>query len=481
MDGAFVASAGSVGARVGCELPYNGNLMLQANKSSMPMGVDTPIPSSFSHSTSRTIVRWLSRAGFALSDQALLSGTTFVLNLMFARWMSTKEFGVFAVQMSCLIVLSGVQNALVLEPMTIFGAGKYRFAVAGYIAKLGWLQVSVLAIACAAAFVLVEISEWVSSLVALMFAMTLCAMTLFGFIRKTIYLRVLPHFALIIGATYAATCIGSALVMHWLGDFSPTNGIAVFAAGWIVGGVVGWWLLRSHRPKEATSEAPPTMRALCRDHWRYGRWALGTAIAFMGSSAAYPPIIASILSFESAGRYRAIDTLFAPVDQLLRALSTLVLPAIVGRRSREASAVSGRWVRVALLVTGAIAALYVVPMVLFGPTIALYVFAKPEYASDWRIFAFIGSAAVLGAVQGTACLFLRSLERPHGEFWSQLSVAAVSFSIGLGAGMLAGLDGLAGALVIARGSGVIVALWLLNKEMAKPSAMPSNPIGSPAG
>jgi hypothetical protein len=132
------------------------------------------------------------------------------------------------------------------------------------------------------------------------------------------------------------------------------------------------------------------------------------------------------------------------------------------------------------LVSGCVAALYVVPMVLFGPTIALYVFAKPEYASDWRLFAFIGSAAVLGALQGTACLFLRSLEKPHGEFWSQLSVAVASFTIGLGAGMLAGLDGLAAALVVARGGGLIVALWLLNKEMAKPSAMSSNPIGQPA-
>jgi O-antigen/teichoic acid export membrane protein len=455
--------------------------MLQANEPSTPAGVDAPVPSVLRHDARSTIARWLGRAGFALSDQALLSGTTFVLNLLCARWMSTQEFGVFAVQMSCMIVLNGVQNALVLEPMTIFGAGKFRSAVDGYIAKLGLLQLFVLATVCVAAFVFIEISPWmVSPLVALTFVVTICAMTLFGFVRKTIYMHVLPHFSLVVSSVSAATSIGLALAVHWFGDFSPIDGLKVYAAGWGMGGVVGWWLLRSHRRADVTSEAPPTMRALCSDHWRYGRWALGTAIAFMGSSAAYPPIIASILSFESAGKYRAIDTLFAPVDQLLRALSTLVLPAIVGRRSREASALTDGWVRAALLVSGSVAALYVFPMVLFGPTIALYVFAKPEYATDWRIFAFIGSAAVLGALQSTACLFLRSLERPHAEFWSQLTVAAATFTIGLGAGILAGLDGLAAALVIARGSGVIVALWLLNKEMAKSGAAPSRPIGPPA-
>jgi O-antigen/teichoic acid export membrane protein len=420
------------------------------------------------HSTRSTIARWLGRAGFALSDQALLSATTFVLNLMFARWMSAEEFGVFAVQMSCILVLSGVQNALVLEPMTIFGAGKYRSAIHGYIARLGLLQLFALAAVCIAALVWIEIGKWaVSWQAALSFEITLCTMMLFAFVRRTIYIEILPRFALVVSSTYAATCIGLALVLYRLGDFSPANGLQVFAAGSSMGGLIGWWLFRSRQRAEASAEAPPTMRALFSDHWRYGRWALGSAIVNTGSSTAYPPIIASILSFGSAGMYRAIDTLFAPVGQFVTALSTLALPAIVGRRSQNESAVTRRWVRTALLGAGFIAALYVVPMVLFGRTIALHVFAKPEYASDWLFIAFIGFAAVLGTLQSAAFLFLRSLEKPHGEFWSQLTVAAATFTIGIGAGLLAGLDGLAATLMVSRGCGLIIALWLLDKEIAK--------------
>lgn len=418
--------------------------------------------------TSDVIMRWLGRTGFALADQAVLSGTTFALNILFARWMSTQEFGVFAVEMSCILLISGVQNALVLEPMTVFGARKYRPVVDAYVRRLLVLQLAVFAVLGGAAFALVETSGWAASLQnTLTFGLTVCSMMLFAFVRRTIYLDILPHFSLATTSVYAATCIGLALVAHRLGEFSPGDALQVIAVGSGVGSLIGWWLFRGRRRAKLETGVPPTAHAMCGDHWRYGRWVLGTAIVYVGSSAAYPPIIAYILGFQAAGTYRAIETLFAPVGQLFTAVGTLALPAIVAQRSRNERVVTRSVARSALLGSSAIAALYVVPMVLFGPVIALYVFVKPEYGSDWWIIAFIGLAAVLGAVQSAAYLFLRSLERPHGEFWSQLSVAAATFTIGIGAGMLAGLDGLTAALVMARSAGLIVALWLLAKEMAK--------------
>ena len=388
------------------------------------------------NNTTNIITRWLGRTGLAVADQALLSGTTFALNILFARWMSTQEFGVLAVEIACILLVSGVQNALVLEPMTVFGARKYRPVVDAYVRKLGLLQLVVFAVVGGAAFALVEIGSWVASPQgALTFALTLSSMLLFWFVRRTIYLEILPHFALVTTSGYAAACIGLALAAHRLGDVTPANALQVIAAGSGVGSLIGWLLFRGRRRAEAASEAPPSMRALCRDHWRYGRWVAGTAIVNVGSSAAYPLLIAYMLDFQAAGTYRAVETLFAPVGQLITAVSTLALPAIVARSSRNEGAVTRSFVRSALLGSGAIAALYAAPMVLFGPAVALYVFAKPEYGSDWWIIAFIGLAAVLGAMQSAAYLFLRSMERPHGEFWSQLSATAATYTIGIGAAL----------------------------------------------
>ena len=417
---------------------------------------------------SEVSAQWLGRAGFAIADQALLSGTTFALNILFARWMSTQEFGVFAVQMACILMINYFQNALVLEPMSVFGALRYRPVMDAYIRKLGLLQLVACAALGGATFVLVEIGGWVASpQSALALGLTLSSMMLFGFVRRTLYLESVPHLALATTAAYAASCIGVALVWRQYGDLSPADALLVIAAGSGVGSLIGWWLFRGRRPGAAGSREPPTIRALCRAHWLYARWALGTALTYVGISAAYPPLIAYMLGFQAAGTFRAVETLFAPVAQLVTAISTLALPAIAAQRGPNERVVTRSFVRSALLGSGAFAALYAIPMVLFGPAVARYVFAKPEYASDWWMIAFMGLAAVLGAAQSAAYLFLRSIEQPHGEFWSQLLAMVVTFTIGIGAGMLAGLTGFTAALVMTRSSGLIVALWLLDKEIAK--------------
>ena len=418
--------------------------------------------------TSEVITRWLGRAGFAVADQAVLSGTTLVLNVLFARWMSTEEFGLLAVEMSCILLLSGIHNALILEPMSVFGAHKYGGVIDAYVRKLGILQFAALVPLLGMTIALVGIDGWLASPQnAFTFGLTLCSMMLFAFVRRSVYLEILPHLALAISTIYAVTCIGLALVAHGFGNFSPANALQVIAVGSGLGSVFGWGLSRGLWRVVRKSGASPTTGELWGDHWRYGRWILGTTIVYVGSSAAYPPLIASILDLQAAGTYRAIETLFAPVGQLITAVSTLALPAIVAQRGGNERAPGGSVVGAALLGSGGVAALYVVPMVIFGPAVARFVFAKPEYASDWWIIAFIGLAAVLGAMQSAAYLFLRSIERPHGEFWSQLSVAAATFTIGIGAAKVAGLDGLTAALVMARSFGLVVALRLLGKELAK--------------
>ena len=96
-----------------------------------------------------------------------------------------------------------------------------------------------------------------------------------------------------------------------------------------------------------------------------------------------------------------------------------------------------------------------------------HVLGKPEYASDWWIIGFLRSAIVLTAVQNAAYVILRAIERPHGEFLSQLSATAATVSLAVGAGLLAGLNGFAAALVVVRSVALITALWLLGREMSK--------------
>jgi O-antigen/teichoic acid export membrane protein len=406
--------------------------------------------------------RWLRHGAFGILDQAVIAGTNFTLNVLFARWMTVETYGLFAVAMSCILIVTGFQVALVLDPMTVFGAGKYRAVAQAYVAQLGRLHVHVFAALGAIVLVVIAFGGLLISPHALVaFAAALCAAMLFAFVRRAIYLQIRPDLAFAAAVAQAVCSIGLALAWHRFGDFSPARAFVVIAAGAGAASMVGWSISRA-KPADIRAESPPELRAIGQDHWRYGRWAMGTSLVYIGGIFAYPPLIAWMVGLAAAGRFRAVETLFMPVAQLVTATSTLALPVLVAHRDRLRSGL----VRLALLGLAVLALFYAIPMVVFAPAVAGYVFANPAYGSDLWLIAAIGTATVLATVQNAALVLLRAIEQPRGEFWSQLAATAMTFIAGIPAGMLAGLDGLAGVLVAARLAGLIVTLRLLDVYMA---------------
>jgi O-antigen/teichoic acid export membrane protein len=411
--------------------------------------------------TVKLSARWLGRAGSGIADQALIAGTNFALNILFARWMSVEAYGVFAVTMSCILIITGFQVSLVLDPMTLFGAGKYRPAARAYVRKLGAWHLLACAMVGALVLLLAAFGGLIASpAIEFAFAAALCATVLFAFVRRAIYLQIRPHVALAAAAVQAVTSIGLTLVWYRLAEFSPAHALLVIAAGASAGSVAGWGLSRP-RPANTAAETPPPIRMIAEDHWHYGRWAGGTSLVYIGGVFAYPPLIAWMVGLDAAGRFRGVETLFMPVAQLTTALGMVGLPVIVAQRDRLGPAL----VRSLLLGSAALTVPYAILVVVFAPAIAGYVFANPDYGSDLWLTAAIGTATVMATVQNTAVILLRAIDGPRGEFWSQLAVTAITLTIGIGAGLLAGLDGLVTALVGARTAGLAVALWLLTASM----------------
>lgn len=80
--------------------------------------------------------KWLSRGLFAITDQALISGSNFALGILFARWLGAAEYGVYALAFAIFLLLSLVHHALLLEPMSVFGGSIYRSKLRRYLGLL---------------------------------------------------------------------------------------------------------------------------------------------------------------------------------------------------------------------------------------------------------------------------------------------------------------------------------------------------------
>src|ERR1035437_7518826 len=65
--------------------------------------------------------QFLGREIWALTDQAVVSATNFLTNVMLARFMGLREFGVFALAWMSVLFVNSLQNALIIAPMMSTG------------------------------------------------------------------------------------------------------------------------------------------------------------------------------------------------------------------------------------------------------------------------------------------------------------------------------------------------------------------------
>src|SRR5882757_4711202 len=82
--------------------------------------------------TAKRLRVWGVRAAFSLLDQGLFSGAGFLVNWLLARWLAPASYGAFAVAFAAFLFTYGFHNALLLEPMSVFGPSRHAESLPGY-------------------------------------------------------------------------------------------------------------------------------------------------------------------------------------------------------------------------------------------------------------------------------------------------------------------------------------------------------------
>ena len=69
---------------------------------------------------------WVRKGTLAVLDQGLISGSNFLISILLARWMGAAQYGAYALAFSIFLLFLVSYQALVLEPMCVFGPAQYR-------------------------------------------------------------------------------------------------------------------------------------------------------------------------------------------------------------------------------------------------------------------------------------------------------------------------------------------------------------------
>jgi O-antigen/teichoic acid export membrane protein len=440
---------------------------LQNNTAVLPSPEDAGTRSSRlpSRAKMQKMFSWGTKGGLAILEYGLIAGSNFILSFLLARWMSPEQYGAYGLGFSIFLLLSFLYQALLLEPMSVYGGSNYRENLRGYMRtslkmhnaiSLGIFLV--FAAAAAVTFALGKSPALAGALAGLTIASP--CIFLFWLGRRGFYLKISPGPAALGAVLYFVMVLGGVFVVYRLHVLSTFSAFLVMGLAALVCGIALMLALRNSLDPSATV---PDLRQTWRKHWVYGRWALGSSIVGWIPTYFYFTVVSVFAGIAQAGELRALMNLAGPVLQTYAALSMLFLPYAARVQSKEGTAgtYALNWRLTALFTAGAV--VYWAAVLPFRTQIFHLLYAG-KYDNVVHYLPFFAIETVVWAASVGASIVLRAMESPRSMFVANCAASAITFIVGIPATKLFGLWGVVWSIILANCAALVITIVLLRRK-----------------
>jgi len=407
---------------------------------------------------------WVARGGLAVLDPVLFAGSHLIVNILLARWLSPEEYGAFAAAYSVFLLVLAVHGALFVEPMLVFGAGRFRSIFGLYFRRLLRLHtlvtipLSLLLLGAGLAWGRIYASPVAGALrgvaIASVFMLSL------WLVRRACFAQLRPGWAAAGGGGYAFLLIGGILTLNSYERLSPESTFIVMGASALVTtlGLVAF-LSRNRLDKAAAV----TINEVAREHWRVGKWDLAAVLPVWVTGNIYYLVLPLWLGLEGVGAFRAVVNVAMPAIQTLGALSLVLLPALAHRwyegGQKDMIRPISQIVGLCILMC---AAYFLMVMALWDDILMLLYAGRYDGYSE--SYALLVSIIPFGA--GIHLIFakaLRAAERPDLVFRGHTAAALVALAVGTLLGWWMGVRGALFAMFLASLTGGLVMFVLYRR------------------
>ncbi|MGO8814054.1 MAG: glycosyltransferase [Terriglobia bacterium] len=395
---------------------------------------------------------WVGKGALALIDQGLLSGSNFLIGILLARWLSPDNYGAYALGFSIFLFLSGFHNAFFLEPMSVLGPESYPRCLPSYVKKLLELHFGMAFLLSVLAVAGVWVARFFTTDPGVRSAMWGVAIAvpvvLFHWLcRRAVYLKLAPWLAAVSSAAYCIALV--ALLLALKRSISPFTGFLVQSLAAIPAIVL---LLLSLKSGTDSDPGPSTLEVV-HEHWRYGRWVVGSTIVYWLSGNAYYVIVAALLPMHDLAALRALRNFTLPFAQALTAITLLVLPWASSRFAQEGRLGLKRRTRQLTALFGGGALVYFSLIWLFGGRVMNFLYAG-RYDEFAHLLALATAPLLLIAASVGSEVAVQVMQAPSEVFLAYSVSGALTLLMGIAFTHYWGLaGGLVGLLISA------VAFW----------------------
>ncbi len=352
---------------------------------------------------------------WALMDQAMVSGASFVTSIVLARGLGLQGFGTFTLCWMVVLFVNSFQIALVISPMMSIGPKQRDLTHATYYGSVWFHQISLALISVLLVWAAVRATagpfpQWGISHFALPLAAAVGAFQLKDFLRRYFFARSKAESAFwndVIGYGSQVAVLSFAV---WKWSPSISHVLWIIAATSLI--AVLWGM---SRVGDLSNDANAHLIVLKR-HWRFSRWQVGSAGMLWLTGNFFVIVAGGVLGVAAAGAIRAAQTLTQATNVLLQAMENFVPTECSKRYAVGGNAALFSYIRKVLILGGATVLTFALIMsvtpsfwlgTVFGEQYATFGNVLRGYAIlNVLMFATVPLQAILRTYEATQYIFL---------------------------------------------------------------------------
>jgi O-antigen/teichoic acid export membrane protein len=222
------------------------------------------------------------REAWALTDQATVSATNFLTNVILARFMGLHEFGVFALAWMSVLFVNSLQYAVVVSPMMSIGPKQSKEERPTYFGAVVFQEVVLAALCFVLVYAVLRIFGGNIRGVDVRYLAFPLATAAFGyqlqdFLRRYFFATAQSRRAFIDDLISYLSQLPILIVLHAIGRLNSVTALWAMSGTSLFGLAVGWlWV-------EPLKFQWQRIKSVSLHHWRFSRW-LGIAALLQWTS-----------------------------------------------------------------------------------------------------------------------------------------------------------------------------------------------------
>ncbi|MGB7986339.1 MAG: hypothetical protein WCF54_14325 [Terracidiphilus sp.] len=389
--------------------------------------------------------QFLGRETWALTDQAVVSATNFLTNVMLLRFMGLREFGVFILAWMSVQFVNSLQTALIIAPMMSISPKQEEKDRPLYFGAVVTQELALVACCFVLVFVALKVSgtffphldaEHLALLrsLALPLAVSAFAYQMQDFLRRYFFSTRQSRRAFADDALSYLSQLPILFLLHRAGHLNSANALWVMAGTSILG-LAPWFFWM-----EPLVFNRQWIAAIARRHWKISRWLGASALLQWVSGNLFVIAAPVYYGAAAAGVLKASQNLMGVTHVWFQGLDNVV-PVETARHLRKGGVHSMlAYTRSILIKWGGLTLLFALVMSA-APGFWLRLIYTPEMAQYGYILRLYAILYVIVFIGGPLRAGLQALEYTVSIFWSYLAMAAFAFIFAVPMAKKLGLSG----------------------------------------